>query len=541
MGWQEYPNGWCYKKADGTWATSEWLTINGHKYYFNDGGYAVTGWVQLDYWYYFTETKTDDWPKCSMQHGLWIKYNNDNNKWCYLEPTTGHMLANTWRQIGGYWYYFNEHGYALKDWQSIDGYYYYFHTQNETDNYGNYWLACSMHKGWLKYENKWYFLDSDQGYMYANTVTKADGYLYSFTASGAMQEGSGWETIDNQWYYFSNDPPTGHLESDWFKEVWTDGNEYTYYLSPSDGHLYLYYNQFVTILNKKYYYPAQSSSIPAGSIYNPTEGWYTLANQNNNQYYFYADGSIAIDTYVTSPDGTALWYMNSNGVHDTSQTLTIQESDFDVGQFITKDKFEQLKWLIKTEVSGSSRREQSHSYSAANTVNAKGVTINASQTNNLIDAYNKIYSNTFTAVQTNTDFLAKQTINSSNFYTWKNLYKRTEHLRTTYPDKYDHSYAHNAGCDGDCRGLCSGCTGSCLGTCLTGCTGQCKGCGSGCASTCTGTCTRACAQGCGSGCAGTCWQTCNSNCEGGCNTTCTGQCQGCGMGCSNGCVDPGRH
>lgn len=53
-GWYHDQYGWWYADTSNTYFKSCWQVINGHKYYFNAQGYAVTGWQELDgKWYYF--------------------------------------------------------------------------------------------------------------------------------------------------------------------------------------------------------------------------------------------------------------------------------------------------------------------------------------------------------------------------------------------------------------------------------------------------------------------------------------------------------
>lgn len=51
--------GWWYAKDENTYAKSEWLDINHHRYYFNDKGYAVTGYQNIDGGRYYFETSGD--------------------------------------------------------------------------------------------------------------------------------------------------------------------------------------------------------------------------------------------------------------------------------------------------------------------------------------------------------------------------------------------------------------------------------------------------------------------------------------------------
>ncbi len=54
QGWNHDKNGWWYADTKSTYYKSCWQIINGHKYYFNPDGYAITGWQEIDgKWYYF--------------------------------------------------------------------------------------------------------------------------------------------------------------------------------------------------------------------------------------------------------------------------------------------------------------------------------------------------------------------------------------------------------------------------------------------------------------------------------------------------------
>mgnify|MGYP001029942349 CR=1 FL=1 len=58
VGWHEDQKGWWYADTESTYLKSCWKIINSHKYYFNEGGYALTGWQEIDgKWYYFEPRK----------------------------------------------------------------------------------------------------------------------------------------------------------------------------------------------------------------------------------------------------------------------------------------------------------------------------------------------------------------------------------------------------------------------------------------------------------------------------------------------------
>lgn len=54
VGWNHDSTGWWYADTESTYLKTCWRVINQHKYYFNNDGYAVTGWQEIeDKWYYF--------------------------------------------------------------------------------------------------------------------------------------------------------------------------------------------------------------------------------------------------------------------------------------------------------------------------------------------------------------------------------------------------------------------------------------------------------------------------------------------------------
>ena len=207
----------------------EWLTLGTDKYYFDEEGARVSGWVQIDgKWYEFnsstgaliqgpldkkgggssgesgggesgggesgggesgggesgggesgggesgTETPAvkNGWEQ---EGGNWVYY-IDNSK------VTG------WKQISGKWYYFNYAGVMLKGWQQISSKWFYF------DGSG------AMQTGWKKISGKWfYFLGSGE---MATGWRKVGASWYYFNASGVMQ--TGWKKISGKWYYLDS-------------------------------------------------------------------------------------------------------------------------------------------------------------------------------------------------------------------------------------------------------------------------------------------------------------------------------------------------
>lgn len=52
--WKQNDTGWWYQNDDGSYPAAQWATIGEKLYYFNAGGYMVTGWMQTTQgdWYY---------------------------------------------------------------------------------------------------------------------------------------------------------------------------------------------------------------------------------------------------------------------------------------------------------------------------------------------------------------------------------------------------------------------------------------------------------------------------------------------------------
>lgn len=92
-GWIGDSAGWYYIKEDGSRASSEWLTVDGYDYWFDNNEYMATGWRQ------FT-----------------------NGAWYYFRPHNGTMARNRWVEDGGSWYYLGDDGVLLTNTTTPDGY-----------------------------------------------------------------------------------------------------------------------------------------------------------------------------------------------------------------------------------------------------------------------------------------------------------------------------------------------------------------------------------------------------------------------------------
>lgn len=91
-GWKQDGTGWWYQKPDGTYPKNEWMKILSDWYYFDERGYAVTGWQSINYrgkdeWFYFNAS-------CQMVTG--------------------------WQFLGSHWYYFANTGVMVTGINSIE-------------------------------------------------------------------------------------------------------------------------------------------------------------------------------------------------------------------------------------------------------------------------------------------------------------------------------------------------------------------------------------------------------------------------------------
>ena len=122
---------------------------------------------------------------CSTGPGIAGSLKGDN----FVMPD-GTLAVNTWKLVGGIWYYFNAEGNRTRGWFLYGGKWYYFD--------GN---GC-MKTGWVNTGNgKWYYLNPDgdmkTGWLYDKKI------WYYLNPDGDMK--TGWLYDKNIWYYLNND------------------------------------------------------------------------------------------------------------------------------------------------------------------------------------------------------------------------------------------------------------------------------------------------------------------------------------------------
>lgn len=144
-------------------------------------------------------------------------------------------LADGWKKIGPYWYYY-EGGKPAVGWKLISGKWYFFATNGRMiDSWlyrgdCNYYLGPGgdMAVGWKQIHDSWYYFDED-GVMQTDWQKIGDKWYY-FETSGKMRTGwlhsagctfylnpagdmvIGWKEVDSEWYYFDDN---GAAVTDW--------------------------------------------------------------------------------------------------------------------------------------------------------------------------------------------------------------------------------------------------------------------------------------------------------------------------------------
>ena len=369
-----------YFYNDGSMVHNDWVYISGVYYLFDDNGAMLTradtdhgnGWIYRDAWYFINEDNTlaEGWlysgnspyymePEmvCNTVkyiEGLTYAFEYDGKAKTLGDGlyTVGYgydsiivytyknrPVTDAWKQIGGYWYYFDSNGHACRSGvRSVGGNRYLF------NQYGQ------MQTGWAIHYGEWYYADPNNdsilvtgkqtiggvtyifdayGSMYYDCFCYYDGGIYRLATNGAVTKTltEGWNQIDQDWYYVQD----GSLVYDQMLQI--NGK---YYFFDDEGKMlngglvYYYGSGFVTDadgalqtgwqkVNGKWVY-----AYP-GSYRIIENGWEIIGDK---RYFFDEDGFLRYGTinwygsvYVTDADGAATykeevksgWYLEDNG------------------------------------------------------------------------------------------------------------------------------------------------------------------------------------------------------------------------------------
>ena len=147
---------WKFKKEDGSWAKSEFVTSKGNIYYIGEDEAAITGWHTIeDKLYHF-----DNDGKLSK--GLF----SDDSGLYYIDKNGAQK--DKWVTAGDKTYYFDGDGKAVSGWREIDGTEVSWRGQKFYNNKNG-----TVVTGWKKIGGKRYYFN-DYGMMLINTTV--DGY-----------------------------------------------------------------------------------------------------------------------------------------------------------------------------------------------------------------------------------------------------------------------------------------------------------------------------------------------------------------------------
>lgn len=200
-----------------------WNTVNGCLEYRDASGTRlVNRWLfDSGYWFYFDENGF-------ALKGLHVIANKG-----YFFKSNCRMATGWVKDAEGFWYYAEASGSLAKGWRKLGNSWYWLSPSTYQmitgwlhDGNAWYWLESSgaMKTGWILDNGKWYYLGAS-GAMKTGWLSLG-GYWYWLESSGAMA--TGWRYIGSSWYYLQ--PSSGRMATGWLKL-----NGTWYYLSPSSG------------------------------------------------------------------------------------------------------------------------------------------------------------------------------------------------------------------------------------------------------------------------------------------------------------------
>ena len=193
--------------------------------------------------------------------------------WCW-EEDNGSYPTNSWKNIGGTWYYFDGNGYMTTGWLKLSS--------------GWYYLTGSgaMATGWVQVGNNWYYMN-ESGVMQADTWI-GDNYVDGSGAwiPGKTKTQTGWVKSGNRWWY-------SHADGSYTTNGWE-------------------------AINGSWYYFDGSGWMVTGWLKRPS-GWYYLTGSGamatgwvqvgSTWYYMNESGVMQADTWIGDNyvDGSGAW------------------------------------------------------------------------------------------------------------------------------------------------------------------------------------------------------------------------------------------
>ena len=209
-GWVESYGAWYYLNPEnaeypGLMVTDCIREIGGNTYEFDENGTMKVGWRYKDGegWYYHDQSgaRKTGWVE---SYGAWYYLDPENVEY------PGLMVTDCIREIGGNTYEFDENGTMKVGWRYKDGEGWYYHDQSGARKTGwvqsyGLWYYLDSENGnkmvcdtWKIIGGKWYFFENN-GVMKTNWAYIYGEWYYFGTDGGAR---IGWQMINGDWYYF---------------------------------------------------------------------------------------------------------------------------------------------------------------------------------------------------------------------------------------------------------------------------------------------------------------------------------------------------
>ena len=226
----------------------------------------------------------------------------------------GNLVATGWRpgldangNPGGAWHFYRSDGTMVANGWELIG--------NGVDTGGSKWYYFnsdgSMKTGWLKWNDGWYWLTpangsgdprtSSTGQMVTGFVTIgttpegiAASKTYFFKSNGELN-GRGWIKTNNKWYYLSND---GGLVTGWFR----DGTQW-YYLDPTSNPIGEMKTGYVTTLADGVTPIANPDGVVGPQSFNASGAWLGAGWV----------GGVGVDGYWLKENGS-WYYVDANNI-----------------------------------------------------------------------------------------------------------------------------------------------------------------------------------------------------------------------------------
>ena len=180
---------------------NKFVTISGNMYYFGSSGKAETGVVKVKNNYYFAKANG-----VFRTSAGWVQ---DNDTWYYVEKG-GKILRNTIVWSKNVPYHVGNDGAVSGGAYKVKGVLKFFGKDGK--------LTSKV--GWLKWDNKWYYIDKgavvrvnrtagsgkNLRYMgadgtYSKGIAKVGGKYYAFKSNGQKKTAAGWVKFGRKWYY----------------------------------------------------------------------------------------------------------------------------------------------------------------------------------------------------------------------------------------------------------------------------------------------------------------------------------------------------